>query len=84
MSINLKVADNFSIEGIPRGVSIRMQDSSILFRREIFQGNNELLIRNTFTINNSYFDKDNYLAVKSFFEKVYALINDQVLLKKNN
>ena len=82
MSLNLKVADNFSIEGLPKGISIRMQDSSILFRREIFQGNNELLIRNTFTINNSYFDKDNYSAVKSFFDKVYALINDQVLLKK--
>jgi hypothetical protein len=80
----LKVADNFSIEGLPKGICIRMPDSSILFRRDIFQGNNQLLIRNTFTINNSYFDKENYSAVKSFFDKVYALINDQVLLKKNN
>jgi len=84
ISMHLKVADNFSLEGFPKAMSIRMPDSSILFRREIFQQNNELLIRTVFTLHNSYFYKENYGAIKSFFDRVYAIINDLVLLKKND
>jgi len=84
MSIHLKTPDNFLIEDFPKRTSIRMQDSSILFRRDVFQENNEILIRATFTLNDSYFVKENYSAVKSFFDKVYALINEEILLKKKD
>jgi hypothetical protein len=82
MTIHLTVANNFSIESIPNAVSIRMADTSMAFKREVFQQENQLLIRTNFTINNYYFGKESYLGIKSFFEKVYALINEEILLKK--
>ncbi|HLY68759.1 MAG TPA: DUF3857 domain-containing protein [Puia sp.] len=84
MSIHLKTPDNFLIEDFPKRTAIRMQDSSIMFRREVFQENNEILIRATFTLNDSYFTKENYAAVKMFFDKIYALINEEILLKKKD
>lgn len=82
ISIHLKTSDNFLIEDFPKRTSIRMEDSSILFRRDVFAENNEILIRATFTVNDSYFSKENYSALKVFFDKVYALINEEILLKK--
>jgi hypothetical protein len=84
MSIHLKTAENFAIEDFPKKVSIRMQDSSILFRREVFQEGHEILIRITFMLNAYYFTKENYRGVKSFFDKVYALINEEILLRKKD
>ena len=84
MTLHITVANNFSIESIPNSIFIRMTDTSMAFKREIFQQDNQLLIRTNFTINNSYFGKESYPGVKSFFEKVYALINEEILLKKNN
>jgi hypothetical protein len=83
MSVYLQVPDNFSIEDFPKGISIRMQDSSILFRRETFQQNHELLIRTKFTVANPEFTRENYFALKSFFDKVYGIINDLILFKKH-
>lgn len=81
-SIRLNISPVFNVEEIPNSVLIRTEDSSILFRRQFFSSGNQLLVRNTFTINRTVFDKDEYKGVKSFFDKVYILLQDQVLLKK--
>ncbi len=59
-----------------------MGDSSVMFKRVIYAAGNQLLIRNTFTVNRALFVKEEYKGLKSFFEKVYALINEQVVLKR--
>jgi hypothetical protein len=84
ISVRLRVADNFSIEDFPRGMSIRMTDTSALFRREIFQQNNDILIRSTFTLKNPYFARENYAALKAFFDKVYGIISEVILVKRIN
>lgn len=83
-SMNVGVAANFTIDEVPKSISIRMSDSSILFKREIFSSGSQIVIRNSFTVNRSRFDKDEYSGVKSFFDKVYALINEQIILKKKD
>lgn len=81
-SIHVLVPENFSIEEVPKSKFIRMGDSSIMFKRAIYSAGNQLLIRNTFTVNRALFAKEEYKGLKSFFEKVYALINEQVVLKR--
>ena len=81
-SIRLNISPVFNVEEIPKSVLIRTEDSSILFRQQFFSAGNQLLVRNTFTINRAVFDKEEYTGVKSFFDKVYTLLQDQVLLKK--
>jgi hypothetical protein len=84
MSFHLFIANNFSIEDLPKNISIRLPDSTIIFRREVFMGNNEILIRLNFKLNEFYFPKEDYRAIKTFFDKVYALINEEILFKKKN
>lgn len=54
----------------------------MMFKREILSSGNQVLIRNTFTINRPLFDRGEYGGLKSFFDKVYGLINEEILLKK--
>jgi Domain of Unknown Function with PDB structure (DUF3857) len=84
MAMHLFVADNFSIEDLPKMTSIRLPDSAIFFRREVFMENNEILIRIKFVLNEFYFPKEDYRAIKIFFDKVYALVNEEILFKKKN
>ncbi|HVX50586.1 MAG TPA: DUF3857 domain-containing protein [Chitinophagaceae bacterium] len=78
----LLVPENFSVEELPKSISIRMSDSSIVFTREIVSLNRQLMIRNSFIVNRPLFFSDEYNGIKSFFDKVYGLINEQILLKK--
>ena len=83
--MRIKVPNNFSIEDLPKDVSIQKEDSSALFERSISkQSNNLLLIHDSFILKNAIFPKEDYPALKSFFDKVYTLINEEILLKKNN
>jgi len=81
-SITIYIPPIFSIEDIPKSIFIHMEDSAVMFKREIVSGNNQLLIRNSFTINRPDFDKEEYSGLKTFFDKIYGLINEQIILKK--
>jgi hypothetical protein len=59
-----------------------MADSSITFKMEILASGRQLLVRSNFTINRPVFEKTEYGGLKAFFDKVYALLNQQVVLKK--
>lgn len=72
----------FSVEEIPKTILLTLPDSSIMFSRQISVSNNQLLISNSFTIKKPSFGKDEYSGLKTFFDKVYGLINEQVVLKK--
>ncbi len=81
-SLNVVVPPGFAIEETPKSVLIRMPDSSVMFKREIFSSSNQVLIRNSFNINRALFEKEEYRTLKTFFDKVYVLINEQIVLKK--
>lgn len=82
MNIHITIPEIYEIDELPKSTMIRMPDSSLLFKREILKGNNELYIRNSFEINYLLYTKEEYPGVKQFFDKVYALISEQVVLKK--
>lgn len=80
--ILLNVPADFSIEDLPKSVAVRTEDSSMIFKRQILSANHQVLIQHSFIINRALFTADEYTGVKSFFDKVYALINEQIVLKK--
>jgi len=83
-TINVILPGNFEIAEMPKSITIRLADSSIMFKRELFSAEKQILIRNAFIINRANFGREEYSAVKSFFDKIYALINEQIILKKTD
>jgi hypothetical protein len=80
--IIIDIPDNFSVEEIPKNVLLRTSDTSMSFRKDVSFENNQVGIRYNFELNNPLFTKDNYPGVKAFFDKIYGIIGEQILLKK--
>ncbi|MEO8712616.1 MAG: hypothetical protein ABI405_10860, partial [Parafilimonas sp.] len=78
----IDIPENYSVEEMPKSVFLRTSDTSIAFRKDVSFTNNQIGVRYDFELNNPFFDKKDYAAVKQFFDKIYANINEQILLKK--
>ncbi len=81
-NIHIQLPANFSIEEMPKEITIRTEDTSIFFESEFFSSGSEIVVRNTFEINNPIFLKEQYFGVKDFFDKLYSIINHDIILKK--
>ena len=46
--------------------------------------NDALIVREHFELNNAVFSADQYPFVKEVFEKMYALLNEQIVFKRKN
>ncbi len=78
----VSVPDNFAVEELPKPVFVHTADSGIVFKREIISTAGQVIVNNSININRASFTKEEYKTVKSFFDKIYALINEQVVLKR--
>lgn len=75
---------NIEIPELPADKEIRLADTSFAYGRLIAKQNNALIIRSHFDLNNSVFSADQYPLVKQVFEKMYAMLNEQVIFKRKN
>jgi hypothetical protein len=81
--IDLKIPKGISVESLPKDVTIFKPDSSISFRRTVLQEPGRLLIQNYFVVKNANFINEDYGDLKTFFEKLYSLLNDEIVLKSD-
>jgi hypothetical protein len=81
--LRIKLPENFSVESLPGSTTLYKNDSSICFERKLSVEDRCLVISNSLTIKNTIYIKEDYGALKLFFDKLYVLTNEQVLLKKN-
>ena len=80
--LRIRLPENFSVESLPQNVAIYKNDSTICFERKLSVEDRYLNISNSLTIRNTIYIKEDYAALKAFFDKFYALTNEQVVLKK--
>lgn len=80
--LHLTIPDDYSIDELPQSLLIRANDSSMLFKRQIIRQDNVLVFRHSFDIQRTVFEKEEYLGIREFFRKIYAVVSDQIVLKK--
>jgi hypothetical protein len=83
-TVQMKIAlpKNIQIEELMKNKETSTADSSINFKFNNELKKDTLYINSTFEINKPIFDKTEYSTVKSFFQNVYSLLNNQILLRK--
>ncbi len=79
-SVNITIPDNYEIDYLPPNTILRMADSSILFERIIYKQENKILCVNKMEILYPLFEKEEYPDVKEFFNRMYAMIQEQIIL----
>jgi hypothetical protein len=78
-----KAPSGYKIDALPQGISMAMPDKSIMFKRIVSEQDGQILIRFTIDFSKSVFSADEYPGVRDFYKKMFELLNEQIVLKKD-
>lgn len=81
----INFADNFSLEGMPKNITMRIPDGSIIIRR-IFQkiSDNEIGFRLNIDFQRPAYSIEEYPDIKAFYKELFKLLDEQIVLRRNN
>jgi len=81
---SITIDKSFGIDALPKNISFIMPDTSIVFKRllEYNESDNRITTRITLNYNKAVYTADEYPMVYSFYKKLYALLEEPVLLKR--
>lgn len=80
----IEIPPGYAVEHLPKSISVRASDSSFFYRRNLLVDSMALHYADTFEIRQSYFPREQYEALRQFFERAYTLMNEEIVLKKVN
>ena len=82
VSLNLQLAPNFSVEDLPKNITMMKSDSTIYLKR--ISDKDQNMVRSIIRIqyNESRFSKEEYPDLKEFFTKMFEILNQPIVLKK--
>ncbi|TWR24238.1 DUF3857 domain-containing protein [Mucilaginibacter achroorhodeus] len=78
-----KLPANYKLDALPKNVTLKMPDESILFRRVASAENGMLMIRYQIDQKAISYGRDIYPMVHEFYKKMYEMLNEQIVLKKS-
>ncbi|MBI3139652.1 MAG: DUF3857 domain-containing protein [Sphingobacteriales bacterium] len=82
MKLNIEIPESFSIDHIPSNIQVRAPDTSFLYKRIVSTDSIRVFYYQQFEIKYPLFNKEQYEGVKEFFDRVYALMAEEIVLKK--
>lgn len=81
-NVNILLDDIMILEEMPASTTIRMADTSIVFIRETSRNGQSITISYKFEIRYPQFSKNDYPGIKDFFERIYMLLNEELVIKR--
>jgi hypothetical protein len=81
VQINLETPDIFSVD-LPRDTLVQMKDSGISFQRKTVASRGRIEVSYIFLLKNALYSREEYRDIKSFFDKFYVLMNEEIYLTK--
>jgi len=78
-----KIPAGYTIDALPKSVSMSMPDRSIIFKRIVGQQDGTIVVRYSIAYKKSLFFKEDYADFHEFYKKMYEMLNDQIVLKKS-
>jgi len=82
MSGGHTIPQNYVFEELPKNISMIMPDTSIVFTRITQQQNNTVNFRITMECSRPQYSTEEYPMLKEFYRKLYALLNEKIVIKK--
>ncbi|HEX2683154.1 MAG TPA: hypothetical protein VHL77_04445, partial [Ferruginibacter sp.] len=79
---SFSIPAGYSVDAMPENISLTMPDKSIVFNRVMTANDNEVNVRMSVDFKNSFYTVDSYVDFREFYKKLYASLNEQVVIKK--
>jgi hypothetical protein len=83
LSGEYKLPAGYSVDALPKNITLMMPDSSIIFRRMIGQQDGTITVRYVINHKKSMYFKTAYPEFYEFYRKMYDMLNEQIVLKKS-
>jgi len=77
-----KVPKGFKIDVIPKTVTILMSDNSISFKRAAGEIDGDIIVHYVIDFRKTKYTRDEYPELRTFYKKMFELLNEQIVLKK--
>jgi hypothetical protein len=77
-----KTPPGYKVNVLPPPASLQMPDNSIIFRRLVSEQGGTIITRYTINYKRAQFSKDEYPSLRTFYKKIYEMLNEQIVLKK--
>ncbi len=76
------IQDDFQFDELPKNIKMIMPDTSIVFQRIMRADTNSIDLRITVNFTRPVYTADSYPLFKEFYKKLFATLNEQVVIKK--
>lgn len=74
---------NYKVDALPKGASMMMSDTSVVFKRVVASDGSNIVIRYSVDFRNAVYSKANYPEFYAFCKKMYEMLNEPIVLKKS-
>lgn len=81
-TISLNLPEEMAYESLPPSILLRNSDTTITFRRVSVIEGKKAFMKITLEFNYSLIPKDEYEGIKEFYKKLFALLEEQIVLRK--
>lgn len=81
---NYTIPDGYTFDALPQNMSMIMPDTSIVFTRTMQADNNMLNVRISVEFQRTFYAAADYPEFKEFYKKLFAALNEQIVIKKKS
>ncbi len=78
-----KVPAGYKIDALPKGVTVVMEDNSIVFKRVLGEVEGTIIVKYTISFYKTNYTREEYPELRQFFKTMYEMLNEQIVLKKD-
>ena len=79
---NFDIPEGYVLEELPKNIRMITVDTSISISRMYSFSDNQLSMRIEIEFLRDYYSKDEYPDLKEFYKKLYAILNEQIVIRK--
>lgn len=82
LTMQIRFPDSYVIEHLPKNVIVRAPDSSFFYKINYVASTKEVSISQLFEVKRAIYNKEEYKGIQDFFKHMYALMAEEIILKK--
>ena len=72
----------YKTDVLPKSVSMQMPDKGIIFKRVVAEQDGFIIVHYSIDFRKTVYTRDDYPSIRDFYKKMYDMLNEQVVLKK--
>jgi hypothetical protein len=79
---NITIPEGYTFETLPKNMRMIMPDTSISITRRLVTENNQLAVRISLEFKKPFFTVQEYADFKEFYKQLFAVLSEQIAIKK--